>query len=77
MIEHGYGYLAKQPLFKVNKGTKSIYIKDEKELENFINPIMQKIVQEGGGETMPEFSSTNEEPPPDTTTNEVPIEEID
>ena len=38
---------------------------------------MQKIVQEGGGETMPEFSSTNEEPPPDTTTNEVPIEEID
>ena len=36
LIEHGYVYLAQPPLFKINKGTKSIYIKDEKELENFI-----------------------------------------
>jgi len=28
--------LAQPPLFKINKGSKSIYIKDEKELENFI-----------------------------------------
>ena len=36
LIEHGYVYLAQPPLFKINKGTKSIYIKDEIELENFI-----------------------------------------
>ena len=36
LIENGYVYLAQPPLFKINKGTKSIYIKDEIELENFI-----------------------------------------
>ena len=36
LIEHGHVYLAQPPLFKINKGSKSIYIKDEKELENFI-----------------------------------------
>ena len=36
LIENGYVYLAQPPLFKINKGSKSVYIKDEKELENFI-----------------------------------------
>ena len=36
LIENGYIYLAQPPLFKINKGTKGIYIKDEKELEDFI-----------------------------------------
>ena len=36
LIENGHVYLAQPPLFKVNKGTKGIYIKDEKELENYI-----------------------------------------
>ena len=36
LIEHGYVYLAQPPLFKINKGSKSIYIKDEIELEKFI-----------------------------------------
>ena len=36
LIENGYVYLAQPPLFKINKGSKGIYIKDEKELENFI-----------------------------------------
>ena len=36
MIEYGHIYLAQPPLFKINKGSKSIYIKDEKELEDFI-----------------------------------------
>ena len=36
LIEHGHVYLAQPPLFKINKGSKSIYIKDEKELESFI-----------------------------------------
>ncbi len=36
LIEHGHVYLAQPPLFKVNKGSKGIYIKDEEELENYI-----------------------------------------
>tara|TARA_B100000579_G_scaffold380980_1_gene349215 strand:+ start:13 stop:2070 length:2058 start_codon:yes stop_codon:yes gene_type:complete len=36
LIEQGHIYLAQPPLFKINKGSKSIYIKDEKELENYI-----------------------------------------
>ncbi len=36
LIEHGHIYLAQPPLFKINKGSKGIYIKDEKELENYI-----------------------------------------
>ncbi|RPG06186.1 MAG: DNA gyrase subunit B [Pelagibacteraceae bacterium TMED267] len=36
LIESGHVYLAQPPLFKINKGTKGIYIKDEKELENYI-----------------------------------------
>ncbi len=36
LIENGHIYLAQPPLFKVNKGSKGIYIKDEKELENYI-----------------------------------------
>ena len=45
--------------------TKDEYMKAQQELENFINPIMNKIVQDGGGEV---FNEVNEE---------VPIEEID
>ncbi len=36
LIENGHVYLAQPPLFKINKGNKGIYIKDEKELENYI-----------------------------------------
>jgi len=36
LIENGHIYLAQPPLFKINKGSKGIYIKDEKELENYI-----------------------------------------
>ncbi len=36
LIENGHIYLAQPPLFKINKGVKSIYIKDEKELESYI-----------------------------------------
>ncbi len=36
LIEEGYLYLAQPPLFKINKGSKGIYIKDEKELEDYI-----------------------------------------
>ena len=36
LIKNGHVYLAQPPLFKINKGTKGIYIKDEKELEKYI-----------------------------------------
>jgi DNA gyrase subunit B len=46
LIENGHVYLAQPPLFKINKGTKGIYIKDESELEKYIlknNKELQKI----------------------------------
>jgi DNA gyrase subunit B len=36
LIENGHIYLAQPPLFKVTKSNKSIYIKDEKALEEYI-----------------------------------------
>ncbi len=36
LIENGNIYLAQPPLFKINKGSKAYYIKDEKELEKYI-----------------------------------------
>ena len=36
LIENGHIYLAQPPLFKLNKSGKSVYIKDEKELDHFL-----------------------------------------
>ncbi len=36
LIEQGHIYLAQPPLFKINKGSRGTYVKDEKELENYI-----------------------------------------
>ena len=36
LIENGNVFLAQPPLFKINKGSKSIYIKDESDLEKYI-----------------------------------------
>ena len=36
LIEKNHIYLAQPPLYKINKGAKSYYIKDDKELENFL-----------------------------------------
>ena len=46
LIENGHIYLAQPPLFKISKGSKGVYIKDEKELENYIinnNKEMKKL----------------------------------
>ncbi len=46
LIENGHIYLAQPPLFKISKGSKGIYIKDEKELEDYIvnnNKELKKI----------------------------------
>jgi len=43
LIENGHVYLAQPPLFKINKGSKGIYIKDEEELENHIMSNIKEI----------------------------------
>ena len=56
------------------------YEQAQQELEGFINPIMQNIVKEGGGEFAgegPSFPSTTEESMPENVPSEPPIEEID
>ena len=36
LIEKNHIYLAQPPLYKITKGSKNYYIKDDKELENFL-----------------------------------------
>tara|TARA_Y100001935_G_scaffold159342_1_gene131126 strand:- start:953 stop:3010 length:2058 start_codon:yes stop_codon:yes gene_type:complete len=43
LIENGHVYLAQPPLFKISKGSKISYIKDEKELENYIISINKDL----------------------------------
>ncbi len=65
LIENGHVYLAQPPLFKVNKGSKGIYIKDERDLENYIinnsNNLkkMKKNSKEFGKEIQIEKSKLN------------------
>ncbi len=57
LIENGHVYLAQPPLFKINKGTKGIYIKDEKELEEYIlnNSKELKKIKKGSKEFIKVF----------------------
>ena len=52
LIENGHVYLAQPPLFKVTKANKSVYIKDEKELENYILDVgkFDKKIKKGSAE---------------------------
>ena len=43
LIEKSHIYLAQPPLYKITKGTKSYYIKDDKELENFLIKSSEKL----------------------------------
>ena len=58
LIENGHVYLAQPPLFKINKGTKGIYIKDEKELVEYIlnNNKELKKIKKGTKELMKAIS---------------------
>ena len=57
LIENGHVYLAQPPLFKINKGSKGIYIKDENELEDYIvkNNKEFKKIKKGSREFMKEL----------------------
>ena len=52
LIENGHVYLAQPPLFKVTKANKSVYIKDERELENYILDVgkFDKKIKKGSAE---------------------------
>ena len=52
LIENGHVYLAQPPLFKVTKANKSIYIKDEKALEEYILEVgkLNKKIKKGSHE---------------------------
>ena len=45
LIENGHIYLAQPPLFKVTKANKSVYIKDEKALEDYILERQVKLIR--------------------------------
>ena len=49
LIENGYIYLAQPPLFKINKASKAIYIKDERELERFITKNSKELKEHKKG----------------------------
>tara|TARA_B100000965_G_scaffold247371_1_gene207765 strand:- start:1739 stop:3799 length:2061 start_codon:yes stop_codon:yes gene_type:complete len=53
LIENGHIYLAQPPLFKVTKSNKSVYIKDEKGLEDYIlkaSDKSEKRIKKGSAE---------------------------
>ena len=58
LIENGHIFLAQPPLFKINKGTKGIYIKDEKELEEYILKNNEKLkkIKKGSREFLKELN---------------------
>ena len=58
LIKNGNVYLAQPPLFKINKGSKGIYIKDEKELEEYIlnNSKNLKRIKKGSKEFVKVFN---------------------
>ena len=43
LIENGNIFLAQPPLFKINKGSKTIYLKDEKDLEKYVLKISNEL----------------------------------
>ena len=59
LIENGNVYLAQPPLYKITKGSKSIYIKDDKELENYVinNSLELKKVKKSSKEFESRFNN--------------------
>lgn len=66
-----------EEVLQVEKVSCEEYEMAQKELEKFINPIMQNIVKEGGGEFSDGGGSPTEHSVPQDAPSEPPIEEID
>ena len=49
LIENGNIYLAQPPLYKINKNSKSIYLKDEKDLEKYIHSNFKDLSNKNKG----------------------------
>ena len=49
LIEKNHIFLAQPPLYKVVKGSKSYYIKNDNELMRMINKIQDANMEDGGG----------------------------
>tara|TARA_B110000438_G_scaffold83290_1_gene82969 strand:- start:7965 stop:10031 length:2067 start_codon:yes stop_codon:yes gene_type:complete len=62
LIENGNIYLAQPPLYKVTKGSKSSYIKDDKELENYIleNSTELKKIKKTSKDYLSKYSGAKE-----------------
>ena len=60
LIERGYVYIAQPPLYKYKKGKLELYLKDEKELENFLitNSVKEYKISIDGREIDEELSKT-------------------
>jgi len=58
LISNGHIYLAQPPLFKINKGIKGIYIKDEKELEKYITSHSKELkkIKRGSKDFVKQYS---------------------
>ncbi len=61
LIEKGHLYLAQPPLFKVSKGSKSIYIKNENDLENYIIKSLDKGIKKLSKSELKKFISMEKE----------------
>ena len=45
LIKGGYVYIAQPPLYRIKKGKSELYLKDDKELDNFlINDVVEQAV---------------------------------
>ena len=64
-----------EEVLQVEEVSKEEYEMAQQELEQYINPIMERLVQEGGGETM--YPDVVPSGVPQEVPTEVPIEEID
>lgn len=53
LIEKGYLYVAQPPLYRIRRGNKAVYLKDDGELDNYLidNVIENSVLKKGTGET--------------------------
>ena len=58
LIENGHVYIALPPLYRVRKGKKDIYIKDDEELEKFLK---EEVIYTGGKAVLPDGRTLEKE----------------